>query len=78
MYYRIAIRREGDYYGQLPVWKWYSTALGSRNSVLVFFQYYRVLPLDRLRVFSSSSREALTDQLLGENMGLDPRGAILA
>ena len=37
---------------------------------LVFFHYYRVLPLDRLRVFSSSSREELNEQLLCENNGL--------
>jgi hypothetical protein len=70
MYYRIAIRRKGDLKGQSPVWKWYSTALGSRNSVLSFFQYYRVLPLDQLRVFSSSSREEMKEQLLCENTGL--------
>jgi hypothetical protein len=70
MYYRIAIRREGDHQGQAPAWRWYSTALGSRNSVLFFFQYYRVLPLDRLCVFFSSSREELKEQLLSENTGL--------
>src|SRR5215831_7174853 len=70
MYYRIAIRREGDHHHQSPLWKWYSTVLGSRHSVLFFFQYYRVLPLDRLRVFAASSREELQEQLLGENRGL--------
>lgn len=62
MYYRIAIRREGDNPGESPPWKWYSTVLGSLNSVLFFFNYYRVLPLERLRVFSSSSREELREQ----------------
>ena len=28
MYYRIAIRREGDHQGQSHLWKWYSTAYG--------------------------------------------------
>jgi len=70
MYYRLAIRGEGDHRGQSPLWKWYSTALGSLNSVLFFFHYYHALPLDRLRVFSSSSREMLKEQLLYENMGL--------
>ena len=69
MYYRLAIRREGDHQGQSPLWKWYSTTLSSLNSVLFFFHYYRVLPLDRLRVFSSSSREELKEQLLCENKG---------
>jgi hypothetical protein len=69
MYYRIAIRREGDHKDQSPVWKWFSTALSSLNSVSLFFQYYRVLPLERLRVFASSSREKLKEQLLSENAG---------
>ena len=69
MYYRIAIRREGDNRGESPLWKWYSTILGSLNSVLFFFHYYRVLPLERLRVFSSSSREELQEQLMAENNG---------
>ena len=70
MFYRIAIRREGDHRGESPLWKWYSTVLGSLNSVLFFFHYYRVLPLDRLRVFSSSSREELKEQFIYENDGL--------
>jgi hypothetical protein len=70
MYYRIAIRCSEEHQGQSPLWKWYSTALGSLNSVLLFFQYYHALPLDRLRVFSSSSREELKEQLLRENCGL--------
>jgi len=70
MFYRIAIRREEDHQGQSPLWKWYSTALGSLNAVLLFFQFYHALPLDRLRVFSSSSREELHEQLLSENNGL--------
>jgi len=70
MYYRLAIRRAGDHRGQVPLWKWYSTVLGSLNSVLFFFHYYRALPLARLRVFSSSSREELKEQLLCENTGL--------
>ena len=70
MYYRIAIRREGDHPGESPPWKWYSTVLGSLNAAVFFFNYYRVLPLERLRVFSSSSREELTEQLRSENNGL--------
>jgi hypothetical protein len=69
MYYRIAIRREGGHQGQSPLWKWYSTTLGSLNAVLFFFQYYHSLPLERLRVFSASSREELKEQPLYENVG---------
>jgi hypothetical protein len=70
MYYRIAIQREGDHKGQPHLWKWYSTTLGSFNSVMFFFHYYHIVPLDRLRVFASSSREELAKQLLSENTGL--------
>jgi len=70
MYYRVAIRLEGGHQGRPPFWQWYSTALGSLNSVLFFFHYYHGLPLDRLRVFSSSSREELKEQLICENNGL--------
>lgn len=65
MYYRIAIQR-----GQSPLWKWYSTVLRSLNSVLFFFHFYHALPLERLRVFSSSSREELNEQLMWENKGV--------
>ena len=75
MYYRIAIRREGDNPGGSPQWKWYSTVLGSLNSVLLFFNHYRMLPLERMRVFSSSSREELKEQLLSENTGLGSNSA---
>jgi len=70
MYYRIAIRQEIDQRDRPPLWQWYSTALHSLNSVLFFFHYYRSLPLNRLRVFSSSSREELKEQLTCENNGL--------
>ena len=69
MYYRVAIRREGDL-DQSPLWKWFSTALWSLNAVLLFFQYYPMLPLERLRVFSSSERVGLAEQLEQENQGL--------
>jgi hypothetical protein len=35
MYYRIAIRREGDNPGEWPPWKWYSTVLGSLMFLIV-------------------------------------------
>ena len=65
MYYRVAIQVD-----PLPIWKWKSTALSSLNILLHWLQYYRVLPHDRLRIFSSSSREALSEQLVHENQGL--------
>ena len=65
MYYRVAIQVDGA-----PAWKWQSTALSSLNSVLQWLQVYRAFPQERLRIFSSSSREALNEQLAHENQGL--------
>src|SRR5260370_13188024 len=65
MYYRVAI--QGD---TSPAWQWKSTALSSLNILLHWLQYYRTLPHDRLRIFSSSSRETLNEQLVRENQGL--------
>ena len=70
MYYRIAIRREGDHRDQPPIWQWKSTVLSSLNTLFQWFQFYRALPQDRLRVFSSSSREEINEQLMCENQGL--------
>src|SRR5215471_6522155 len=65
MYYRVAIQVVAQ-----PTWQWKSTALSSLNILLQWLQYYRLLPLDRLRIFSSREREELTEQLLRENQGL--------
>jgi hypothetical protein len=37
---------------------------------LQWLQYYRLLPRERLRIFSSRSREDLNEQLMRENQGL--------
>jgi hypothetical protein len=50
MYYRVAIQVDAS-----PTWKWKSTALSSQNILILWLQSYRVLPHDRLRIFSSSS-----------------------
>jgi hypothetical protein len=65
MYYRIAIQVDSS-----PTWQWKSTALSSLNILLQWLQFYRAFPQDRLRIFSSPSREALNEQLLRENQGL--------
>lgn len=65
MYYRVAIQMEAQ-----QTWQWKSTPLSSLNIVIRWLQYYRMLPLDRLRIFSSPEREELTEQLLRENQGL--------
>ena len=65
MYYRVAIQLDSS-----PTWKWKSPALSSLNILFQWFQYYRVLPHDRLCIFSSSSQEDLNEQLVRENQGL--------
>jgi hypothetical protein len=64
MYYRVAI--QGD---PLPTWQWRSTVLSSLQTLFQFLQVYRAFPQDRLRVFSSSSREDLSEQLRRKNTG---------
>jgi hypothetical protein len=87
MYYRVAI--QGD---PSLSWQWKSTALSSLNSVLQWLQVYRAFPPERLRIFSSPTKEALNAQLVRENQGrsstsvlapqflqerrLTPRGAV--
>jgi hypothetical protein len=65
MYYRVAIQVDTQ-----PTWKWKSTPLSSLNILIHWLQYYRVLPYDRLRIFSSRLQEELNEQLVRENQGL--------
>ena len=65
MYYRVAIQMDPS-----PTRRWKSTVLSSINTLLHWLQYNRVLPHDRLRIFSSSSLEDLNEQLVQENQGL--------
>jgi len=66
MYYRVAIQVKAQ-----PPWQWQSTALRSLNSLLQWLQFYRAFPPEHLRIFASSSREALNEQLVRENQGLE-------
>jgi len=61
-YYRVAFQVE-----QSPTWTWKSTVLTSLEVVFGFLRLYPAIPPDRLRVFSSPSREALDEQLVREN-----------
>jgi hypothetical protein len=70
MYYRVAIQRQGDQLDRPPSWQWKSTTLSSLQTLFQFLRLYGALRLDRLRVFSSSSREGLEEQLVQENKGL--------
>lgn len=65
MYYRIAIQLRVSTH-----WYWRSTALSSLDAVFRFLRLYQAYPQDRLRVFSSSSRENMDEQLMRENNGL--------
>ncbi len=64
MYYRVAIQVKTQ-----PPWKWQSTVLSSLGSLLQWLQFYRAFPHERLRIFSSPSREELNEQLVRENQG---------
>lgn len=70
MYYRVAVQG-----ARPPTWRWKSTVLSSLNTLLQWFQFYRALPQDRVRVFASSSREDLDEQLERENT--NPRASSL-
>src|SRR6266852_5652980 len=65
MYYRVAIQADAS-----PAWQWKSTTLSSLNALFQLLRRYRNLSQDHLRVFSSSSREEMDEQLARENNGL--------
>ncbi len=65
MYYRVATQ-----VGTTSTWRWKSTVLSSLDTLFQFLRLFRSLPQDQLRVFSSSSREDLTEQLEQENRRL--------
>jgi hypothetical protein len=61
MYYRLAIQQGRDRLDRPGPWQWKSTALSSLESLLQVLRLYGALPQERLRVFSSSSREGLAE-----------------
>ena len=65
MYYRVAIQVDAQ-----PAWKWQSTVLSGLSSLLQWLQVYRAFSHERLRIFSSSERVELNEQLAWENQGL--------
>jgi hypothetical protein len=70
MYYRVAIQRQGDQLDRPPNWQWTSTVLSSLQTLFQFLRLYGALGHDHLRVFSSSSRVGLEEQLMQESLGL--------
>lgn len=66
MLYRVAIQTQTV----PPSWQWKSTPLSSLDAVLRFLRLHRALPQDRLRVFSSASREDLDEQFRVEQSAM--------
>ena len=62
MYYRVAVRVDS-----LSIWQWKSTVLSSLDTLFQLLRRYGPLQLERLRVFSSSSREGLWEQLVRQS-----------
>jgi hypothetical protein len=65
MYYRVATQVDAA-----PTWQWKSTVLSELSTLFQFLRLLRALPQDHLRVFSSSERVGLAEQLEQENQGL--------
>jgi hypothetical protein len=70
MYYRVAIQQQTDQLDRPPAWQWKSTVFSSLETLFQFLRLSGALRLDHLRVFSSSSRQGLEEQLVQENQGL--------
>ena len=66
MYYRVAIQVDAS-----STWRWKSTTLSELSVVFQWLRLYHMLPQDRLRVFSSCSREGMNEQLARVNQGLE-------
>jgi hypothetical protein len=73
MYYRVAIQ-----VNQQPAWQWKSTVLSSLDTLFRFLRLYSALPQDRLRVFSSSSREGMDELLAYVNNGAESNSVTAA
>src|ERR1051326_8064137 len=58
-YYRLAIQNQ-----QTALWTWKSTVVTSLQAVFQLLRIYRALPQDRVRVFSSTSKEELAQTML--------------
>jgi hypothetical protein len=65
MYYRVATQVDAA-----PTWQRKSSVLSELSTLFQFLRLMRALPYDQLRVFSSTSRQGLEEQLEQENRGL--------
>jgi hypothetical protein len=73
MFYRIATQVDSS-----PTWQWKSTVLSELSTVFRFLRHYGTLRQESLRVFSSSERVGLEEQLVQENKGLASNGVMAA
>src|SRR6266404_6205252 len=66
IYYRLALQER-----HTTLWTWKSTGLTSLDAVLQLLRSMaRLIPPDRIRVYTSSAREDLHEMLSRENNGL--------
>jgi hypothetical protein len=70
MFYRVAIRTDFT-----EPWQWRSTPLSSLDALFAFLRPYRAIPVERLQVFSSTTREDLNAQLAQANSELEAHSA---
>ncbi len=72
IYYRVALRTN-----ETAEWRWKSTVVTSLQAILGLIKLYSCVPKDRIRVFFSSSVEAMNVMLARENEGL-PSNSVMA
>ncbi len=70
MFYRVAIRTDFT-----EPWQWRSTPLSSLEALFAFLRQYRAIAVDRLQVFSATTREDLNAQLAQANSELESHSA---
>ncbi len=73
MYYRVATQMDAA-----PTWQWKSSVLSELSTLFQFLRLFGALPHHQLRIFSSSSRQGLEEQLEQENNGLASRSVTAA
>ena len=61
-YYRLAVQNRQSTY-----WVWKTTSVTSLQTVLQLLRSYRMLPQDRIRVFTASTKENLNEMLSRQN-----------
>ena len=64
MYYRLALQER-----QAATWAWKSTVLTSLSAMFQMLRIYSFIPQNRIRVFTSATKEGLDDMLNRENNG---------